>query len=116
MTHRLKIKPEYYQAVFDGIKNFEVRKNDRDFKVGDILILCEYDPFKYRGRGGSGKDGFSGREITEKITYILDDETYCKEGFVIIGFAQPERVQICNVTQNGNNSTIIGSVATFNMG
>ena len=113
MTHRLKIKPEYYQAVFDGRKNFEVRKKDRDFEVGDTLILCEYDPFKYSGRGGSGKDGFSGRQIAEKITYILDDETYCKEGFVIIGFAQPERVQIYNVTQNGNNCTHIGHVETL---
>lgn len=110
MVHRLKIKPEFYQAVFDGSKNFEVRKNDRDFHVGDTIVLCEYDPFKYRGMGGAGIDGFSGREITETITYILDDETYCKEGFVVIGFAQPERVQIVNVTQNANQCYYIDHV------
>ena len=35
--HELKILPEYFVAVRDGIKKFEVRKDDRPFEVGDIL-------------------------------------------------------------------------------
>ena len=35
----LKILPEYFEAVKSGKKTFELRKNDRDFCVGDILIL-----------------------------------------------------------------------------
>ncbi len=41
MTHRLKCESEYFKAVTAGIKYFEFRKNDRDFKVGDNLILIE---------------------------------------------------------------------------
>lgn len=42
--HKLKTLPEYWWAVNDGTKTFEVRKNDRDFQVGDYLIMVYYDP------------------------------------------------------------------------
>ena len=35
--HELKTLPEYFDAVFMGKKNFEIRKNDRDYKVGDYV-------------------------------------------------------------------------------
>lgn len=38
-THELKILPKYFSEVYSGNKTFEVRKNDRNFKVGDMLIL-----------------------------------------------------------------------------
>ena len=42
MIHRLKIKPEYFQAVINGTKPFEIRYNDRNFQTGDKIILEEY--------------------------------------------------------------------------
>ena len=53
MIHTLKIWPEFFQAIVDDLKLFEIRKNDRDYKVGDVLILTEYEPKqqKYTGRG-----------------------------------------------------------------
>ena len=35
MIHALKTLPEYFEAVLENKKTFELRKNDRDFKVGD---------------------------------------------------------------------------------
>jgi ASC-1-like (ASCH) protein len=35
--HELKIKREYFNAIKSGEKTFEIRKNDRDFQVGDIV-------------------------------------------------------------------------------
>lgn len=62
-THVLKTYPQYFQQTLEGNKTFEVRLNDRGFRVGDIVILREWDNIKY-----------SGREIKGRITYILDDK------------------------------------------
>lgn len=61
--HKLKTWTGYYQAVFDGVKTFEIRLNDRDYRVGDDLILEEYEPDKER---------YTGRKCRAKITYITD--------------------------------------------
>ncbi|RKJ45990.1 DUF3850 domain-containing protein, partial [Butyricicoccus sp. 1XD8-22] len=43
-VHELKIYPEYFKEVICGKKTFEIRRNDRGYKVGDILSLKEFDP------------------------------------------------------------------------
>ncbi|MFS5210726.1 DUF3850 domain-containing protein, partial [Streptococcus agalactiae] len=63
------------EAIMDGTKTFECRYNDRDFKVGDELLLREYDPQK----------GYTYRCIVRKITYILSDFIGLKDGYVILG-------------------------------
>lgn len=63
-THKLKIWPEYYEAVSDGSKRFELREDDRGFRVGDTLHLCEWKPSHRDG-------GFTGRELTCRVTYKL---------------------------------------------
>ena len=35
--HILKIKREYFNDILRGRKTFELRKNDRDFKVGEYV-------------------------------------------------------------------------------
>lgn len=37
MTHKLKIEKEYLLNLLNGRKKSEVRLNDRDYQVGDIL-------------------------------------------------------------------------------
>ncbi len=64
-THALKTRPEYYQAIINGDKTFELRKADRDYKVGDRLLLQEWDPV-------SGK--YTEREGNYVISYILSGE------------------------------------------
>lgn len=44
MHHSLKLWPQYYKAVSEGKKNFEVRVNDRGFQAGDTVTLTEWDP------------------------------------------------------------------------
>nr|WP_315022932.1 DUF3850 domain-containing protein [uncultured Aminipila sp.] len=61
--HELKIYKKYFDVIVEGDKSFEIRKNDRDFHVGDIVILKEWDNIVY-----------SGREIHATIKYILKDD------------------------------------------
>jgi hypothetical protein len=62
-THELRCSPDYFAAILDGRKTFEVRKADRPFKVKDFLLLREYDSAKERYTGGSAR---------LRITYILE--------------------------------------------
>lgn len=76
--HELKIAPRYFEAVENGKKKFEYRKDDRDYQVGDLITLKEFNRNKY-----------TGREIKNlPINYILRDcpEYGLPEGFCIIGF------------------------------
>ena len=77
--HDLKILPEYFEAIVKGEKNFEVRFNDRNFAMGDILLLREHDGNRY-----------TGRQITTEVTYLLDNPDYCKEGYVIMAIKKLE--------------------------
>lgn len=78
MRHELKTHPPYFQAVVDGRKPFEVRRNDRDYRVGDELYLREWDPDTASYTG-------SHREIVVEVTYICDDPKYCLPGMIIMG-------------------------------
>jgi len=42
--HKLKTWPEPFEALYTGKKKYEIRKNDRNFKPGDILLLRHYNP------------------------------------------------------------------------
>lgn len=44
MIHQLKCEAKYFEELCSGAKTFEVRKNDRDFHVGDYLALNELTP------------------------------------------------------------------------
>ena len=71
--HFLKTETKYYQLSKLGYKNFEIRKNDRDFRVGDIVNLQEVVEGIPTGRQLLGKE----------ITYIFYggqyglDKDYC---------------------------------------
>jgi hypothetical protein len=68
-THELKIWPEHFHEVAAGMKRFEVRKNDRDFGVGDVLRLREWSP----GLAVADCPGcYTGREVFARVTYIFE--------------------------------------------
>lgn len=79
VTHALKTWPPYFEAIRRGEKTFEVRRNDRDFRLGDKLLLLEFGPLSSL---------FSGREIKVEIKYILTGEEFgISPGFSVIGFS-----------------------------
>lgn len=69
MEYELKTWSQYFQAVVEGKKHFEIRNNDRGFHVGDTLILKEYIPFT-EGKHPLGR--YTGKSITVKVDYILE--------------------------------------------
>ena len=69
--HELKTWPNQFRAILDGRKCFEVRHNDRDFDVGDTLLLKEYDPSPYSSEKYLGVRGYTRRELRVRVTYML---------------------------------------------
>jgi hypothetical protein len=75
-VHHLKTWTPYFKDIKSGVKQFEVRRNDRDYQVGDTLILDDFNPITER---------HSGAWIPKLIIYKFDDIRFVKEGFVILG-------------------------------
>ena len=69
-----KVWPEYFQAIKDGKKNYELRLADWECKEGDTLILKEWDP--------KTKE-YTGREVNKKVKYVakfrIDNLSWPKE-------------------------------------
>ena len=76
--HELKTWIEFYQEVLDGKKRFEIRKNDRDFQVGDTLRLREYVFL-------TGE--YTGRWCVFNVTYMLKDGFGLERGFCILSLS-----------------------------
>lgn len=74
ITHDLKIYPELFSAVCTGVKRAELRKNDRDYRVGDTLHLMETP------RGSCHQ---TGEFINVKITHITDVDEWMP-GYVLL--------------------------------
>jgi hypothetical protein len=75
MLHNLKINKEFFIPVLEQIKTFEIRRNDRDFHIGDKIILNEWDEKKKQ---------YTGRKTNVEITYITDYEQ--KDNYVVFSF------------------------------
>ncbi len=78
-THHLKTWQGFYGAVLDGSKRFEIRRDDRGFMVGDLLVLQEYDV---------DRNEPTGRECRVRITYYLPGGEFgfgVQDGFCALG-------------------------------
>ena len=81
--HNLKTWPEFFLSVWDGTKPFEYRKNDRDYKVKDILLLEEWDPTVEK---------YTGRKIFAEVTYVLTGEMGVAKGYAILAIKIKTRI------------------------
>lgn len=82
MIHALKILPQYFEAVANGTKNFEIRRNDRNYQTGDKLLLKEYE-----------KGHFTGRETERWVEYIYHgDGTYgLSHDYCVMGLRRTQK-------------------------
>jgi hypothetical protein len=63
VQHELKSWPEFFEPVLRRTKNFELRKNDRGYKIGDVLLLREWEP---------KTKIYTGRECRRTVEYVLE--------------------------------------------
>lgn len=84
VTHNLKIWPEYFAAVRDGLKRAELRWNDREYQAGDILDLCEWD---------QNEEAFTGDFISVTVTHVADLGQWMP-GYVLLSVDPPAPVAV----------------------
>lgn len=75
MLHELKIHPEHFIEVYLNNKKIELRKNDRNFLKGDLLLLKEYNP---------DTQSYTGKSVVRIITHVLKDVQGLEKDFVIL--------------------------------
>lgn len=83
MEHELKTLPMFFEAILSGNKKFEVRKDDRDFSIGDTLLLREY----------AGEGEYTGRKMRVNVNYILGGYNWgIRQGFVVMSITLVDNV------------------------
>ena len=87
-VHQIKLGKTFFADAAAGIKPFTLRKNDRNYQVGDILEKQEYDDGNY-----------TGRTLRQEVIYKLEDYTGLQEGYCILGVKNLEMIE------NQNNKT-----------
>lgn len=83
--HELKTLAPYWDALESGEKNFEVRRDDRGFQKGEVLVLIRMqldDPTRvYRDPHTNGR-----WDLRRKVTYILTGgQLGIEPGYVVMG-------------------------------
>lgn len=76
-SHIIKCWPKYFKPLDTRQKTFEIRKNDRDYQVGDTLIIKEWDPDTQKE---------TGRWVARTITYMVQGVFGLPEDICILGF------------------------------
>lgn len=96
--HELKTWPKHFQAVYSGLKSFEFRYNDRNFHLGDTLILREWIPRNdYRT---SFRGWYTGRAVRAVVTYVLREyeelPEFVADNFVVMSIRLISRRSIAD--------------------
>jgi len=99
----LKTWPANFGQSWDGVKTWELRKNDREFNVGDLLMLVEFTPEGNRTSEGfkSGTPGqLTGRWVRQRVLKVHPLEIVLAwfpelhsagEGFVLLSVTTEDR-------------------------
>lgn len=85
-THYLKTWQPYFDMMKNGTKTFDLRKNDRNFQVGDLVMLYEYDPEKNEPKHPALSDNI----LTFEITCVIKNVPHwgLMEGYAILQLQQ----------------------------
>lgn len=90
--HVLKTHPPMFRAVRDGVKNFEVRKDDRAFQAGDTVELMFHEPEKVGHFPAPpspwDRDDDIRTPLTRSVTFVLRGGQYGVEpGYVVLALS-----------------------------
>lgn len=86
--HTLKIVQPFFDAVASGEKTVELRKDDRGYGEGDILVLREYDP---------AADTYSGKQVERRVTHIVRGGEWLADGYCAMSIREITPKEIAGI-------------------
>lgn len=101
--HELKIWPPHFDHVLENRRRFDVRANDRRFKVGDVIKLREWTPNDALDPVGGG--AYTGRNMLRRVRYVLnpmpdrDPDMGLVAGYVVLDLEPVEREEKPNAVR-----------------
>jgi len=118
-THELKTWPPFWEQVDRGTKTFELRYNDRDYKVGDVLRLLEWEPAP--GLGGGvipGVGSYTGRECVRRVVYMLEarQSMGLVPDFVVLGLGMISDAQGRKLEATGQFQSVVSNIPPSGIG
>lgn len=93
-VHELRILTEYFSPIIDGIKTFEIRKDDRGYKVGDLIFLKEWDEDAV----------YTGRAVIKEIAYLT---TYAQMPTYVVFSIKDPNFDLLNHTFGYNKAACL---------
>ena len=76
--HELRCDFELFPDCVEGRKRFDIRKNDRGFRVGDVLKMLQTNRHD--------RDSYTGHHAFFSVDYIIQDSNYgLKDGYCVMG-------------------------------
>lgn len=75
-VHQIRLGASFFDDVCSGVKTFELRKNDRGYKKGDVLEMMEFEDGRH-----------TGRSVNALVTYILEDFTGLEDGYCVMAIS-----------------------------
>lgn len=73
MIHKFNANPTDFHNIKRHFKLYDIRKNDRPYRIGDKIVYREFGDF-----------GYSGKEIKREIVYLETEAEGLQEGYVIL--------------------------------
>jgi hypothetical protein len=121
-VHDLKVWPSHWADVNSGMKTVEIRKDDRLFRVGDLLILREWIRDGQSWMGDVDADGYTGQVCHRQITHVLRGGQFgLAEGYVALSLAEEPQpghtpCRICGYARAMHGTGTAGVCAWFEDG
>ena len=92
MIHAVKCEKQYFEKVAAGTKPYELRKDDRGYKVGDFLALNEIE--------SADKSEYTGRCLITKITDVFKNNKFLQNSIAVLTILPCEINEAPNTKNN----------------
>lgn len=80
-VHVVKCVSPFFEEVWSERKPFEIRKDDRDYQTGDVIVLRHWDP---------GPRGYNRKSLAliYRVGFVLRDYPAIRKGYCAFGLLE----------------------------